>query len=357
MSTSTPHWLTPLHDWPHAAIDLLDANVAVVRVVVARVRGSAPREIGVSMLVSEQHLLGTIGGGQLEHTAIDVAREMLITHAGPALELKRYTLATELAQCCGGVVEILFERYVRADQPFLRTLERAARTGASSLEVSSTNGTADRRVVPQRLATAVESINGVVRWCEPLRDTRPDVWIFGAGHVGQALARVLNDVPVRTTWVDSRAELMPGTLANITLQVLEDPVQCVADAPGQTHFIVMTHSHALDYLLCRTILQRRDAASLGLIGSISKAARFRSRLQHDGLAPHAIAQLTCPIGIAGIRSKDPAVIAIAIAAQLLQRIDTRQQLPTRESMKSMHTCAAADRPGGCAACDPKRAAS
>jgi len=353
MSPDTSHWLAPLHDWPRAAIDLLDNHVAIVRIVVARVRGSAPREVGTGMLVTEQHLLGTIGGGQLEHTAIDVARQLLSNASAAALELRRYTLATELAQCCGGVVDILFERYARADQTFLRSVERAARSGASSLEVSGVGTTVERRIVPQLLEAIVAADDRVIRWHEPLHDARPEVWVCGAGHVGQALVRVLNELPMRVTWLDSRRELMPGTLANVTPRVADDPVSCIADASNQSHFVVMTHSHALDYALCCAVLRRRDVASLGLIGSRSKAARFRSRLAHDGFGADTIGRLRCPIGVDGIQSKDPAVIAIAIAAQLLQRIDTRHQLRTLQPMQALAACA----PGGCAACDSKRAVS
>jgi xanthine dehydrogenase accessory factor len=156
---------------------------------------------------------------------------------------------------------------------------------------------------------------------ERLDDEFPAVWLYGAGHVGHALARILVDLPLRLTWIDSRAELLPDTLGG-GARILRDPdsVATVSEAPVGAYFIVMSHSHPLDFALCHALLERNDFAWLGLIGSLSKAARFRSRLTRAGMGPDVIRKLVCPIGVDGIESKWPAAIAVAVAAQLMQQI-------------------------------------
>jgi xanthine dehydrogenase accessory factor len=156
------------------------------------------------------------------------------------------------------------------------------------------------------------------------------LWLFGAGHVGQALARMLVELPVHLTWIDSRAELLPAQHCD-SMQILHsaDPVGSVAAAPALARFLVLTHSHPLDYALCRSVLQRGDFAWVGLIGSQSKAARFRARLAREGLSSELIARLVCPIGVAGIASKWPAAIAVGVAAQLLRDLAAEASLERR----------------------------
>jgi len=187
-----------------------------------------------------------------------------------------------------------------------------------------------------------------------LDDDLPEVWLFGAGHVGQALVRVCADLPLRLTWIDSRAESFPAEppVAVSILRTLS-PVQSVATAPAGVSFLVLTHSHDLDYALCRTILERDNFAWLGLIGSKSKAARFRSRLARDGLGRGSIARLVCPIGIGGIRSKWPAAIAVGVAAQLLREASADLEDFAESAESNAHhgarpeaECAA----GGCSGC-------
>jgi xanthine dehydrogenase accessory protein XdhC len=167
----------------------------------------------------------------------------------------------------------------------------------------------------------LRATSGELTLLERLDDALPALWLYGAGHVGQALTRILTDLPLRLTWIDSRAELFPASVASgVRLRCDADSLATVAEAPAEAHFLVMTHSHALDYELVRAILRRNDFASLGLIGSQSKAARFRSRLSRDGIARDRIARLVCPIGVPGIESKWPAAIAVGVAAQVMQNI-------------------------------------
>lgn len=175
--------------------------------------------------------------------------------------------------------------------------------------------------LPRHLATprVQRARDGAVTFCERLDEAYPQVWLYGAGHVGQALAGMLAQLPLHLRWLDPRPGLF-GPEAAQYARVLPVPrlLASVAEAPPSTHFLVMTHDHSLDYDLCRAVLLRRDSAWLGLIGSQSKAARFRSRMGRDGFAAADVARLSCPIGVAGIRSKWPAAIAVAIAAQIMQ---------------------------------------
>lgn len=328
----------PLRAWPEALLGALQREAAIVRVVLASVRGSAPREQGAGMLVGRNGFSGTIGGGQLEWEALSAARA-LIDDATASARLMRYVLAADLGQCCGGVVELWLERFADADSSAVRALcAVSAAAGRDGAVLASTivGSTVERRIVSapeagspaeQLLRTpraqALPRLIGVaaheVTLLERLDQDFPPVWLYGAGHVGQALARILADLPVSLTWIDAREALIPAELRDAWSRAAgADPVASVAAAPAGTRFVVLTHSHALDYALCRAILARGDFAWAGLIGSASKAARFRSRLGREQFSKACIARLVCPIGIGGIASKWPAAIAVGVAAQLLR---------------------------------------
>jgi xanthine dehydrogenase accessory factor len=186
---------------------------------------------------------------------------------------------------------------------------------------------------------------GEVSFFERLDEEYPAVWLYGAGHVGQALAGMLVQLPVRLLWHDSRQGQFPGAACGYSRVLPEsDLVRTVVEAAPGTYFIVMTHDHSLDYDLCRAVLLRDDSSWLGLIGSQSKGARFRSRLRRDGFGGKAIDRLVCPIGVTGVNSKWPAAIAVAIAAQLMQ-ILSQAALP-RPSPVVSDSCGA----GNCETC-------
>jgi len=311
------------------------------------VRGSAPREPGTVMLVGCSGIAGTIGGGQLEWQALTAARALLDDSSAPA-RVQRLVLGTELAQCCGGVVELWLERYTRADLALLQLAAQAARRGPTVLLSTLTPAGVERALVRDAGADAqidwllraprtralphlLHAAAGHARLIERLDEALPPLWLYGAGHVGQALARMLVELPVRLTWVDSRAELLPAGHCD-SMQILHstDPVSSVATAPAGARFLVLTHSHPLDYALCRSILQRGDFAWAGLIGSQSKAARFRARLAREGLSSELIARLVCPIGVEGIASKWPMAIAVGVAAQLLRDLTAEASLEQRQ---------------------------
>jgi xanthine dehydrogenase accessory factor len=329
-------WLQPLRDWPRIAVHMLQRQPAVARIVMASVQGSAPREAGVCMLVSVDSIHGTVGGGQLEWQALTLARAML---AGDAVAARthRIVLGGDLGQCCGGVVELWIERYTQADSELLRQAQHAMQ-GAAVLMISTLSANSlQRRLVcdvgshvsaDSMLRAPRENVRprltrspGHIELIERLDDAMMPLWLYGAGHVGQALARIVLQLPLRLTWIDSRAELFPTQVPD-TVQLVHstEPVSTVAAAPAGVCYAIMTHSHALDYALCRSILTRGDFAWAGLIGSHSKAARFRSRLARHGLTAERIGSLVCPIGVRGIDSKWPAAIAVSIAAQLLQHV-------------------------------------
>jgi xanthine dehydrogenase accessory factor len=186
---------------------------------------------------------------------------------------------------------------------------------------------------------------GEITFLERLDEEYPAVWLYGAGHVGQSLAGMLVQLPLRLQWLDSRTGQFPPGAVDYS-RVLSEPelIRTVVEAPAGTFFLVMTHDHALDYELCRAVLLREDAAWLGLIGSQSKAARFRSRLRRAGFREQAIGRMVCPIGVAGVRSKWPAAIAVAIAAQLMQLLSQMPQSApaTQAAPRGDESCAAGD---------------
>lgn len=244
----------------------------VVRLHLSRVRGSSPREAGAQMFVTAEALFGTIGGGQLEHRAIDAARQML--RAGDMARHLDLPLGPEIGQCCGGRVEV--------------TLTRMSRSGRQK---------------------AVES--DMVA-----QEAQPAVYILGAGHVGRALAQQFQHLPVRTILIDQRAEELSLSDAAVETRHSAIPEFDILTAPAGSAFIVLTHDHGLDFLLASAALERPDAAYVGLIGSATKRVKFRNwcHTHCDGLS---IAPLICPIGAAGNRDKRPAVIATFVVAEVI----------------------------------------
>jgi xanthine dehydrogenase accessory factor len=320
--------------WLGRALEILQRQ-SVARVLVAVVHGSAPREAGTCMLVMADRTEGTIGGGQLEWQAIESARELL--RGGECQgRLMRLVLATDLGQCCGGVVEVWIERLSHRDGGWIAGAIEAGRQGVAVLRSAIRSGQIARKIsskqsddfavsellsAPAKSASPRVSRDPDITVLERLDDMLPAVWLYGAGHVGQALAHITRGLPLNLTWIDGREGVFTSCPEGIQVRNDPDPVSTVALAPSNAFFLVMTHSHPLDFDLCHAILDRADFAWLGLIGSKSKAARFRSRLTHEGLTAEVLTRLVSPIGVSGIKSKYPAAIAVAVAAQLLQMID------------------------------------
>lgn len=308
-------------DWLSGLHASLSAGRDAVLITVARTRGSVPREAGASMVVDAGTTAATIGGGHLEWQAVAHARHLLASGQQHA-DLQRHDLGARLGQCCGGVVWLLFETVpASAGEAWAARLQALAAGQGLQRQLSAGDSAARWRIAESPLTSLAELGGGPEHWqfSQHITDPRFPVHLFGAGHVGRALVRQLLPLGATLTWIDSRDQGFEGAdTAGTRSIVTEVPEAEVAAAPPDTCFIVMTHSHALDFTLCEAIYARRDFAYFGLIGSRSKRARFEHRLLERGLAPERLAELRCPIGIAGIVGKEPAEIALAVAAELLQ---------------------------------------
>ena len=286
-------------DWRDQARDALAEGPAALVTVLAT-EGSAPRGPGARMVVTETGLAGTIGGGALEFQAIEQARAIL-AHPPGSWRIQDYPLGPLLGQCCGGRVRLLVERLAdlpEGDGPFtVRLGETLSRTAADARPTALTA----RGPRPQAGDSFVEPDDG----------DRLPVLLFGAGHVGKAIASRAAGLPLHLAWFDCRPETTatPGV-------VLADEMAmtaCAGTAAGEAAVVILTHDHGLDYRLTAAALAS-PARFVGLIGSDSKRARFRSRLERDGVDHR---RLTCPIGIPELKGKEPETIAIATLAQLL----------------------------------------
>ncbi|RKQ35353.1 xanthine dehydrogenase accessory protein XdhC [Kocuria tytonis] len=265
-------------DWLDALQLLRGEGRACVLATVTDVRGHAPREAGTKMVVDEARTWDTVGGGNLEATVVERARAMIAAGErdprSVEFALTEHATVEHGRQCCGGVVRVLLE-----PQPAL-----------------------------------------------------PTVAVFGVGHVGHELARVLSRFPVRLHLVDSRAEqvrrdrfadLVDGP-AQLQLHYTPAPESVLAGLPAGAHVLIMSHDHAEDFLLCDAALRRGDLGSVGLIGSSAKWARFRKRLREEGHTEAAVRRIRCPIGLPDVPGKSPAAIAVSVTGQLLGEFERQR---------------------------------
>ncbi len=294
----------------------------VARIVVAAVAGSAPREVGAAMLVWTGGQSGTIGGGALEWQAAQAARQML---PRPSPRLTQVPLGPALGQCCGGAVTLLTEIFdetaLAALQESHAIIARPVTRDAPAMPLAvrrSLTRARDQGTLPQP---------GLVQgWMvEPIATPRRSLWIWGAGHVGRAVVGVMGPLPgVAITWVDVAADRYPDVVPEgVTVLPAAAPVQAALLAPTDADHLILTYSHVLDLDLCHTLLAH-GFATLGLIGSASKWARFRSRLAALGHAQTSIQRITCPIGDPAL-GKHPQAIALGVAAQFLRSTPTVRQ--------------------------------
>ena len=316
--------------WAGFALELIGAGEPAAMVTLAAVEGSAPRDAGTRMIVGRDSIFGTVGGGNLEHLLIDQARKLMDASSADVLQ-QDYPLGPLLAQCCGGRVRVLVERLTADSRGWL--------SSAHALERAGDRYTLSGSVSEGRMSRAVEANwpNGVEQgaalfdaagaapgrkdeWTRIVEHIAPVVTplcVFGAGHVGCAIVHIAATLPFRLSWFDSRPE-MSATQGAMPLQIRNDLAETVRSAPAGAFFLVLTHAHELDYRLIHAILSRGDAAYCGLIGSETKRVRFVSRLAKDGIDTSS---LICPIGAGSIRSKDPAAIAVGVAAELLVKLE------------------------------------
>jgi xanthine dehydrogenase accessory factor len=278
------------------------AHGPLARILIVATAGSVPREAGTSMLVWAEGQDGTIGGGALEVTAVERARALLA--GGPARVRAAVPLGPRLGQCCGGSVTLLWERFGPDTLPQSLPYARF---------VDAPRGTPP---VPPPGSPPVERDGWIV---ESGPAPRRSLWIWGAGHVGRALVSVLAPLPDRAiTWVDLAPDLFPEAAPpGVTAVPAADPTTLVPFALQDADHLVLTRSHAVDLALCDALL-RHGFASLGLIGSATKRARFRSRLAALGHSPAQISRIACPIGDPAL-GKHPQAIAVGVACALIRQ--------------------------------------
>jgi xanthine dehydrogenase accessory factor len=317
-------------DWLDSLAAVRAAGTTAVLVTIVEADGSTPRSAGVRMVVAPGEVFGTIGGGNLEFRAIEAARGLLDAPAR-APWLERYALGPSLGQCCGGSTILMFERLTPGDLEWVSSVRERLDAGLPVVLATRLDRVGGRMAgMPEAAREVAENLlagggTAPVRWpadnpqwlLEPVRPVDLRIVLFGAGHVGRALAQVLGCVPCAVTWVDGRVEAFPDSApANVRVVATPTPAAAVRKALPGSYFLVMTHDHGLDLDLCEAVLRRGDFAFLGLIGSATKKARFVRRLAVAGLATE---RLVCPIGIDGIPGKHPGEIAVAVAADLLRR--------------------------------------
>ncbi|MEP9401297.1 xanthine dehydrogenase accessory protein XdhC [Sphingomonas sp. VNH70] len=288
-----------------------DEPLALVTVLATE--GSAPRGAGTRMVVSDAASFDTIGGGTLEHRAIEQAR-MMLSHPPGTWRVQDYPLGPLLGQCCGGRVRLLVERLDPAALGWVAEATDGA-VLTTTLHDATVARARDDAAVPRPLSARGERPGPGACWAERIGQWRRPLYLFGAGHVGQAIARGATGLPLSLAWFDSRAGL--ADIAGVTIVAEDRLPDCLADAPADAAILILTHDHALDYALTRAALAGPPRALVGLIGSATKRARFLARLARDGIDGAARARLTCPIGLASIPGKEPEVIALSALAQLL----------------------------------------
>ncbi len=267
----------------------LAANPAAIVAELTAVRGSSPRAAGTFMLISPDAMLGTIGGGALEYMVIDRARQVLAT--GDEADDLDIPLGPEIGQCCGGRVEVAL-----------------------------------RHVTPEKARALTDRINAEL-------DARPDVFLFGSGHVGHALARALSPLPVKVHVVDTRPDELTALPDNVATHAVAMPEAVVRSAPQGSAFVILTHDHALDFLIGAEALQRDDSPYIGMVGSKTKRAKFRSWYLGEGYPADKLERLVLPIGGKafpdGMGDKRPEVIAALAAAEILVHIGGREVSASR----------------------------
>jgi xanthine dehydrogenase accessory factor len=262
--------------------NFLRGNPSIICAELASVRGSSPREAGTAMLVGRHGVFGTIGGGALEYMVIERARRMIGRAEAQAVDMD-VPLGPEIGQCCGGRVAVRLRVFGDAE---------AARFAASLADEAA---------------------------------HRPVVMVYGAGHVGRALARCLALLPVRVTVIDTRPDEIAELGGICETRVSAMPESEARNAPDGASHVIVTHDHALDFLIAAEALARTDAPYVGMVGSVSKRGRFSSWFRETGGSAAALERLVLPIGAMGLGDKRPEVIAAFTAAEVMRAIGTKKQ--------------------------------
>jgi xanthine dehydrogenase accessory factor len=254
----------------------LATHPQIIAVTLERVEGSSPREAGTTMLVAPDAVAGTIGGGQLEFLAIAAARQMLAEQI--ETETLDIPLGPEIGQCCGG------------------------------------------RVVLSLRSTVYSVVREIMDAARAADEAQAQVFVFGAGHVGQALYRQLKLLPVAAALIDTRAEALASFAGDANARLMAVPESIVAEARPGAAFVVLTHDHGQDFLIASAALERGDATYVGMIGSKTKRAVFESQYFAQGGTEENLSKLVCPIGGGKPRDKRPEVIAAMTVAEILRSV-------------------------------------
>ena len=344
-----------MNEWIEELSDLSAAGEPAVLVTVAGIRGSAPREIGAKMIVTRTETIGTIGGGQLEYQSTRIAAGMLDEDT---LALRSFPLGSAMGQCCGGVVEILFEPVAEGMPAWLRDLRalhgqrepaviatRISRSAPLKFIVTADDvyGSDDGDASPEMLDRAREVLRdplkaqrNVQEFYEPIVMPDLNIAVFGAGHVGTAVVAALSGLDSNIRWVDNRRGIFRNVPGNVRAIESAEPALEVAAMPADSYYLIMTHSHALDFEICDRALRRGDSRYCGLIGSVSKRRRFEKRFRQQGMPQAVIDQLVCPIGVDGISGKKPAEIAVSAAAEILRLRERRATVAAADYPDNVH---------------------
>lgn len=282
-----------------------DRHGSVTRIVIAAVEGSAPREPGAAMLVWHGGQSGTIGGGALEFEAARQALE------GPYC--RKFALGPAMGQCCGGAVTLVAETYTSSDLDHIENYHLRRVEGSGEVPPSIRKAL----LLNEKQGARLEPLFDRGWLLEPLRDPARQLWVYGAGHVGRAIIGVAAPLPdFAITWVDTTPSRFPHQIPDrVTQLVAENPADLVRYAPRDAEHLILTYSHALDLDLCHRLLGHGFLWA-GLIGSATKWARFRKRLEALGHRPERIARIACPIGDTAF-GKHPQAIALGVVTGLL----------------------------------------
>ena len=347
-----------MSNWSQILETLRDLTEDSVLVTVGKVKGSTPRETGATMLVIASRLIGTIGGGRLEYKAVERAREILEYPEVTASFQAQYPLGPELAQCCGGHVDILISKIPKKELENFNQLNtdntntilithwagnscrrQLVSTGDNTLYLDQTLQAAIQRRLQMPGTEIIPSIgpdSAGFTLVQSLNEAEFHVTLFGAGHVGKAVVAALAPLPCAITWIDERADEFPDALPiNVKQCVTNSCMSEVLKSPLGSYFLVMTHSHQMDLEICEAVLDRTGESYLGLIGSTTKKKKFQKRLAVRGYTGTDIQRITCPIGLKDLYGKRPAEIAVSVAAEISMKVQKKAHSSAAEETQGM----------------------
>ncbi|MBL95169.1 MAG: hypothetical protein CFH06_01281 [Alphaproteobacteria bacterium MarineAlpha3_Bin5] len=336
-------------NWLGQVSQLVDLHGSLVRISIISTKGSVPQKVGAAMIVTKDVFCGTIGGGALEKEAQERGLEMLSDESGKgsalwARYIRDYPLGPSLGQCCGGYVKLLFEKitsleyaaidhslitdFKETDAFALHPLGSGAPTKLTKLDDQNKDAWPPQlqtAMIKMKEGNSCEPVLTKEWFIEPLQQTVYPLFLYGAGHVGKAVVKIFSTLPFEVHWVDIDASRFPQKVPQgVRKTVAHQPPVISQHAPENAFHVVMTFSHALDFDICRTVLERGVFTYLGVIASKTKRVRFKRQLIKAGISEKLVERLHAPIGLEKLSGKEPHCIAISLAADLLIRL---QDLP------------------------------